>query len=122
MILKLRNKKIIIDNTGTPELVSGVPIVFDYELGTNHYKTRLIVNGTIYRGNNFIVPLDYNTNTLSLTVELLDSRNIVMCTYKGAFSYLKLCLIGDSEIRNLYNEVARLTKENKELKEKGDVI
>jgi hypothetical protein len=122
MILKLRNGRIIIEESGTPELTSGVRISFDYELGTNHYKTRLTVADTVYDGKYIIAPLDLNSSRVFLKVELLDNRDVVMRSYIGSFTYMKLCLIANDDIVNVYEELQRLTKENKELREKGDVI
>lgn len=122
MILKLRNGKIIIDDKGTPELTSGVQVTFDYELGTNHYKTRLTIAGTVYEGTYIIAPLDFDSTKIDIKVELLDPHNVIMRTYTGTFEYMKLCIIDSKDIRNLYSELERLMKENKELREKGDVI
>lgn len=122
MILKLRNKKITIENIGTPECTASVPIVFDYELGTNHYKTHTTIMGITYVGSYITVPLDLHTSVLPIMVELLDDHDKVMRRYTGTFSYLKLCLIGTTDIFNIYEQLHQVSKELQELKEKGDVI
>lgn len=122
MILKLRNKQIIIEEGGIPAFTAGVSIRYDYELGTNHYKTLLYINDQLYKGMYPLVPLDLDTDTVKIKVELLDTHDSVIRVYEGTFKYLKLCLIGEQSIVDIYEELQRLYRENKELKEKGDVI
>lgn len=122
MILKLRNKTITIEEGGIPAFTAGVSIRYDYELGTNHYKTLLYINDQLYEGMYPLVPLDLDTDTVKIKVELIDTHDSVIRKYEGTFKYLKLCLIGEQSIVDIYEELQRLYKENKELKEKGDVI
>lgn len=122
MILKLRNGKIIIEENRIPTLCVGVPISFDYELGTNHYKTILTVLDKKYEGAYNVIPLDILDKEVSFKVELLDTHNTIMRTYTGTFTYMKMCMIGYPNIIDLYNELQRLYKENEELKEKGELI
>lgn len=122
MILKLRNKQITIEEGGIPAFTAGVSIRYDYELGTNHYKTLLYINDQLYKGMYPLVPLDLDTDEIKIKVELLDTHDSVIRKYEGTFKYLKLCLIGEQSIVDIYEELQRLYKENQELKEKGDVI
>ena len=63
-----------------------------------------------------------DTDTVKIKVELLDTHDSVIRVYEGTFKYLKLCLIGEQSVVDIYEELQRLYKENQELKEKGDVI
>ena len=48
MILKLRNGKILIEENTIPSDVYNTEVLYDYELGTNHYTTVLTIDGTTY--------------------------------------------------------------------------
>ena len=122
MILKLRNGKILIEENSIPSDVSNTEISYDYELGTNHYGTVLIVNDDVYRGLNPKVNLDLGGNEINLQVKLLDSRKRVIRKYTGTYKYLKLCLIGTSELMDVYKQLELLYNENVKLKEQGEVI
>jgi hypothetical protein len=122
MKLKLRNKKIIIENNKIPEPAQATPIVYDYELGTNHYKTVLTVNTETYEGTNITVNLDILGSTVSLQVDLYDINDRLIRTYKAEPKFCKLCLVGTQQLMDVYEELQKLYKENQELKEKGDVI
>ena len=122
MTLKLRNGKIYIEDNTTPERADAVHISYDYELGTNHYKTVLTVDGKQYAPSTNILPMYNFTDTVILKVELFDSHDTLMRVYEGTFSFMRLCLIGTKELIDIYDEVQFLQQENKELREKGDVI
>lgn len=122
MILKLRNEKIIIEGTRIPALCVGVPISFDYELGTNHYKTVLTVSDKKYIGVYHVIPLDLLEDEVTFKVELLDTHDTIMRTYTGTFTYIKMCMVGDKKLIDMYEELQKLYKENQELKEKGELI
>lgn len=122
MILKLRNGKILIEENSIPSDVSNTEISYDYELGTNHYDTVLIINDDVYRGLNPKVNLDLGEDEINLQVKLLDSRRRVIRKYIGTYKYLKLCLIGTSELMDVYKQLELLYNENVKLKEQGEVI
>lgn len=123
MILKLRNKKIIIEQNNVPENVNNVHIQYDFELGTNHLYPRLIVNNTdIFEGDHIDVNLDYAGPSINLVVELYDAHNILMRRYVCVRKYHKTCTLGDTKHIDIYKELERVYKELKELKEKGEVI
>lgn len=122
MILKLRNGKITIEDNSVPELTRNVCIAYDYELGTNHYTTLLHANNITHVGPVANVALDFETPIINLKVELLDTHNRVVKTYTGSFKYIKMCLIGTSELVNVYKKLQELQEENTRLKEKGEVI
>lgn len=123
MILKLRNKRVIIEENTVPDRVNDIQIKYDYELGTNHYKTVLTLNETqFYVGYNPIVSLDTDKSTVIFKVDLYDTHNKLVREYTGTYNYCKLCLVGTSKLMDVYKELKRLSKENKELKEKGEVI
>ena len=123
MILKLRNKTIIIEQNNVPENVNNVHIHYDFELGTNHLYPRLIVNNTdIFEGDHIDVDLDYTGHSIDLVVELYDTNNIVMRKYVCVSNYYKTCTLGDIKHIDIYKELERVYKELKELKEKGEVI
>lgn len=122
MRLKLRNKTITIENNTIPEHVRRTPIVYDYELGTNHYRTVLTVDTKTYEGVNPIINLDILGDTVYLQVDLYDTNNKLMRTYKAEPKFCKLCLVGTQQLIDVYEELQKLYKENQELKEKGDVI
>ena len=123
MILKLRNKEIIIDKNNIPERVDGIILTYDFELGTNHYNVRLTINGeVVHYGNNLKFSYDSDKDYVDLQVDLLDIHNTITRTYTGHFNYYKMSLIGDDKLIDLYKEIERLTLENQKLKEKGEVI
>lgn len=122
MILKLRNKKIIIEENSIPSDVHHTPITYDYELGTNHYRTILTIENSTYEGLNPEVNLDYDRNDLNIRVELYDTHSTLMRTYTGTYKYLKLCLIGTDNLMDIYKQLKLLYNENVKLKEQGEVI
>lgn len=122
MILKLRNGKILLENNTIPLNINDTIFSFDYELGTNHYTTVLHINGKKYIGLNKILDLDLNTDTVELKVELYDTNNTCMKIYTGTFKYLKLCLLGDNRLVDIYEQLKFLHEQNIMLQEKGDVI
>ncbi len=122
MILKLRNNNIIIEDNSIPVDVRKAKIIYDYELGTNHYKTILKINDKVYEGPNPIADLDLKSDTLLLKVELLDTHNRLMRTYTGTYKYIKLCLIGNTKLIDTYEQLKVLQEENTKLKEQGEVI
>ena len=119
MILQLRNNKISIKNNNVPEYMNSVRIVYDYELGTNHYKTVLYINGVEFHKQD---KLEFDTPVLEFKVELYDTHSTLMKVYTGEFLYTKLCLIGDSKLMNVYKQLQQLQEENKQLKEQGEVV
>ena len=123
MILKLRNGKIILEYNKIPFDVHNIKIDYDYELGTNHYKPLLIIDGKHkYYGNNLSFKYDSQNDTIKLEVNLLDTRNRVVKSYVGEFTYFKTCYISNKEIVDLYKKVEELYNENIKLKEQGEVI
>jgi len=122
MILKLRNGKILIEENSIPSDVRNTEISYDYELGTNHYDIVLHIEDTIYKGVNPKVNLDFNKDTINLQVELFDTHGTSMRKYIGKYKYLKLCLIGTSELMDIYKQLELLYNENVKLKEQGEVI
>lgn len=122
MILKLRNGKIIIEENTIPSDVYNTPISYDYELGTNHYRTILTVEDTVYEGHNPKVNLDYSKPSLSLNVHLLDAHKCIIKSYTGTYKYMKLCLIGSDNLMDIYKQLELLYNENVKLKEQGEVI
>lgn len=122
MILKLRDGKIIIGDNRIPSETSGTYITYEYELGTNHYDTVLTIEGRLYYGKNPKVQLDFNKPYINLKVELYDTNHKLMRVYTGSYHYLKLCLLGNMNLIDIYNELKLLYNENRELKEKGEVI
>jgi hypothetical protein len=122
MILKLRNNKVIIENSQEPENANKVYISYDYELGTNHLTPKLTINENTYFGNNIYIPIDINTNCIDIKVELLDTRKRVIHRYTNTLQYYKMCAIGDVDTLDIYTRYEKLKKEFEKLKEKGDVI
>lgn len=122
MILKLRNGKIIIEENTIPSDVYNTSISYDYELGTNHYKTILTVEDTVYEGHNPKVNLDYSKPRLRLNVHLLDAHKRIIKSYTGTYKYMKLCLIGSDNLMDIYKQLELLYNENVKLKEQGEVI
>lgn len=122
MILKLRNGKILIEENTIPSDVYNTEVLYDYELGTNHYTTVLTIDGTTYTGNNPKINLDLNKDKINFKVELFDSHNKSMRIYTGVYNYLKLCLIGTSNLMDVYKQLEILYNENVKLKEQGEVI
>lgn len=122
MILKLRNGKILIEENTIPSDVYNTEVLYDYELGTNHYTTVLTIDGNTYTGNNPKINLDLNKSKINFKVELFDSHNKSMRIYTGVYNYLKLCLIGTSNLMDVYKQLEILYNENVKLKEQGEVI
>ena len=123
MILKLRNDKIIIDRNNVPEKVDDIIITYDFELGTNHYNVKLTVDDIhIHYGNNLRFKYDSPKSSIDMKVELIDTHGTVMHTYTGTYPYYKMCAIGEQKLIDVYKELERLYIENKELKERGEVI
>ena len=122
MILKLRNNKIIIQDNTIPSYVFGTSVSYDYELGTNHYTPILYIKDDVYTGTNPIVKLDLDTHEVNLRVELQDTHGKCMRVYTGTYTYIKLCLIGTSELMDVYKQLELLYNENVKLKEQGEVI
>ena len=122
MILKLRNGKILIENNTVPSDVHNTIVCYDYELGTNHYKTLLYIEDKVYEGSAVNTQIDYNKPQIEFKVELIDTHNRVVRKYTGTYIYLKLCLIGTSEITDIYKQLELLYNENVKLKEQGEVI
>lgn len=122
MILKLRNGKILIENNSIPSDVYNTVIQYDYELGTNHYKTILYIEDAVYEGNAPQINLDYNKTNLNLKVELIDTHDRVVRSYGGTYAYLKLCLLGTPNLIDIFEQLKLLYNENIKLKEQGEVI
>lgn len=122
MILKLRNETITVEANEIPLNTSSTFITYDYELGTNHYDTVLTVCDRVYKGKNPEVNLDCNYPFIGIKVELFDTNERLMRVYTGIFSYIKLCLIGTSELIDVYKQLEILYNENIKLKEQGEVI
>lgn len=122
MILKLRNKRIIIEDNQIPEDVYNTHIVYDYELGTNHYKTVLQIENDVYFGNSPKVNLDYNIDEINFNVKLIDVHGRCVREYSGVYRFKKLCLIGIHELMDVYKQLKQLQEENTKLKEQGEVI
>lgn len=123
MILKLRNEKIFIEKNSVPEHVDNIIVMYDFELGTNHYGVKLTIDDTVvHYGNYLTFKYDSNKPSVNLKVELYDTHDTVMRTYTGTFNYYKTCLIGDDKLIDMHKELERLTILVKELQEKGEVI
>ena len=123
MILKLRNDKIIIDRNNVPEKVDDIIITYDFELGTNHYDVKLTVDDAhVHYGNNLRFKYDSPRSSIDMKVELIDTHGTIMRTYTGTYQYYKMCAIGEQKLIDVYKELERLYIENKELKERGEVI
>ena len=122
MILKLNNKTIKVFQNNVPDNVHKVDITYEFELGTNHLTPVLEVNGKQYIGNNIVIDLDYPHETIKLQVKLLDAYGNLVKLYTGTFLYYKMCVIGDLRFTDVFSELTRLYKENRELREKGEVI
>lgn len=122
MILQLRNKTIHLKENTVPSSVDAVTIRYDFELGTNHYKPVLTINGTIYNEIFPTISLDLNTDRLDIRVDLYDTHGCIMRSYSNNFNYKRLCLIGTDTLVDIYDTLQVVYKENIELKEKGEVI
>lgn len=122
MILQLRSDKIYVRENTVPEYLGAVSIRYDFELGTNHYRPVLSVNGVVYEDISPTITLDLNTPTVVFKVDLYDSHARIVKTYTGTFNYLKLCLVGTDTLVNILEKAKELYKENIKLKEQGEVI
>lgn len=122
MILKLNNKTIKVFQNNVPDNIHKVDITYEFELGTNHLTPVLEANGKQFIGNNIVIDLDYPQDTINLQVKLLDAYGNIVKLYTGTFLYYKMCVIGDLRFTDIFYELTRLYKENRELREKGEVI
>ena len=122
MILQLRSDKIYVRENTVPEYLGAVSIRYDFDLGTNHYRPVLSVNGIVYEDISPTITLDLDTPTVVFKVDLYDSHARVVKTYTGTFNYLKLCLVGTDTLVNILEKAKELYKENIKLKEQGEVI
>ena len=122
MILQLRSDKIYVRENTVPEYLGAVSIRYDFELGTNHYRPVLSVNGVVYEDISPTITLDLNTPTVVFKVDLYDSHARIVKTYTGTFNYLKLCLVGTDTLVDILEKAKELYKENIKLKEQGEVI
>lgn len=120
MILKLYKNQVFIEPHRIPEDVHSVEIEYQYELGTNHLKPKLTINNKIYTTNP--IHLDLSIDNVVIKVELLDAYGNVVHTYHGNYKYKKTCTIGTEQHMDVYNELYRLYKEYKKLKDQGEVI
>ena len=122
MIFKLHNKEIIIKGNNIPVDVQKVPIVYEFETGTNHLLPVLHCVFKTYTGLNPEINLDYNTKTIYLRVDLLDAYSNIVHTYECTTNLFRSCTLGAQEHIDIYAELLRLQEENKKLREKGDII
>lgn len=122
MILKLNKKTIEIFQNNVPDNIHKVDITYEFELGTNHLTPVLEINNKQFIGNNIVIDLDYPQDYINLQVKLIDVHGNIVKLYTGTFLYYKMCIIGDQRFIDIFYELRRLYKENKELKEKGEVI
>ena len=122
MILKLRNKNIIVKHNEYPEDLHNTSVSYEYELGTNNFKPILYINDSMYIGDNLDIPLDDFEGLLHLRVELYDGNNTCVRSYTGSYILYKMCTIGIQSHIDVYKENVQLKKRIKQLEEKGDVI
>lgn len=122
MILKLNKKTIEVFQNNVPDNIHKVDITYEFELGTNHLTPVLEINNKQFIGNNIVIDLDYPHDYINLQVKLIDVHGNIVKLYTGTFIYYKMCIIGDQRFIDIFHELRRLYKENKELKEKGEVI
>lgn len=122
MIFKLHNKEIIIKENNIPVDVQRVPIIYEFETGTNHLLPVLHCVFNTYTGLNPEINLDYNTDKIYLRVDLLDAYSNIVHTYECTTNLFRSCTLGNQEHIDIYAELLRLQEENKKLREKGDII
>jgi hypothetical protein len=132
MIIKLNKGKIDIKPMAVPELLNNLYIQYIFEPDTEHLTPRIQINKNVFIGDRIYIDISSRplSDKILIKVELLDSKQNVIRTYRGFLACNKYCIIGAKPIRpdiedylhKLEQQIEQLNNRIKELEELGEVI
>jgi len=129
MIIKLKNKEITIKKNAVPEPLHKVRLQYEYELNTNHLTPILFIRDQQFVGDHIKIDMDptlscvISGTDLPITVELVDTKGIVIKAYTGLLTSSRYCLFGERPLRPDFEDyIATLEKRIEELENEGEVI
>lgn len=129
MVLKLAQGSIQVLNNNIPEDLSNTQITYRYELGTQGLTPVLYIHGDVYTGkkvnvtfNKIFDRLSADEHSITLQVDLIDTENHVIRSYKNEFIYMKTFTLGTKEQIDVYKALALAYNKIEELEKKGEIL
>lgn len=121
MIIKLNtDSSITVVPQSVPENLKSIRVSYIFPKGLNHLKPILTWGGEVFEGNNMYIS---KTNTKFDMKVVLYNGEEVYKTYKTKEEPSLFVCYGIYNIRpDIIEYIKALEKENKELKERGDII
>jgi hypothetical protein len=143
MILKLVDKKILINTMFVPELKGHTFVQYEFEPETKHLHPVLYIGNQVFKGDRIFIDINNHVKPgeTIIKVELLDDQNKIIRIYESEIAYNIYQVLGQKPIRpdiedylykleeeirvlkqTLINETNRLNKVIKDLEEKGEIV
>lgn len=121
MIIKLNsNSTATVVPQEVPENLNNIYISYVFPKGLNHLRPVLVWGGETYEGNNIYIK---KTNlSFDFKVTLYDGEEVYKVYKSEATPHLFIAYNINRLEPNLINYIKELEQENKELKERGDIV